>query len=58
MRLTQALVALLVVTPHAAEENKAVKARKSGCQVGEGLPKFTVLPVTGKFEKRRGVCYI
>ena len=58
MRLTLAFTALLVALPLAAEEKKTVKVTKSGCQVGEGMPKFTVAPVTGKFASKKGICYI
>jgi hypothetical protein len=58
MRLTVALAAALLVSPLFAEEAKEKEAKKSGCQVGEGLGKFDVVPVTGRFEKGKGTCYI
>ena len=58
MRLTVTLAALLVTLPLAADEKKTSEVKKSGCQVGEGVPKFSVVPVTGKFEGKGGVCYI
>jgi len=58
MRLKVALAAAFIALPLAAEDEAKKEPVKSGCQVGEGLPKFHVVPVTGKFEKSGGVCYI
>jgi hypothetical protein len=36
----------------------AAPAAKSGLQVGESLPKFVVVDVTGEYKQDPGVCYI
>ena len=56
MKFSALLLAALLVTPAFADESGKVE---SGCKTGEGTAKFNVLPVTGKFVKRKnGLCYI
>ena len=58
MRIALCVAALLVALPLAAEEKKATEVKKSGCQVGEKVPKFSVVPVTGRHAKKASICYI
>ncbi len=58
MRLALCIATLLVISPLAADEKKTAKAKTSGCAVGEGTPKFSVAPVTGRYAKRKSICYI
>ena len=58
MRFALAVAALLVAAPLAAEETKQGAVKQSGCQVGAKTPKFSVVPVTGRFASRRGICYL
>ena len=56
MKFSALLLAALLVTPAFADESGKVE---SGCKAGEGTAKFSVLPVTGKFVKRKNdLCYI
>ena len=56
MKFSALFLAALLATPAFADESGKVE---SGWKAGEGTAKFTVLPVTGKFVKRKnGLCYI
>lgn len=56
MKFSALLLAALLVTPAIADDSGKVE---SGCKAGEGTAKFSVLPVTGRFVKRKnGLCYI
>ena len=56
MRLSALLLAALLATLAIADDSGTAV---SGCQAGAGTAKFSVLPVTGRFVKRKnGLCYI
>ena len=55
MRFSALLLAALLATPAIADDSGKVE---SGCKAGEGTAKFSVLPVTGKFVKRKTVSAI
>ena len=56
MKFSALILAAFLAMPAFADESGKVE---SGCKAGEGTAKFSVLPVTGKFVKRKnGLCYI
>jgi len=56
MKFSALFLAALLATPAFADDSGKIE---SGCKAGEGTAKFSVLPVTGRYVKRKnGLCYI